>query len=372
MKQMKDLIARRGPALLLALSLLLTVLSGCGEDDTATDQQQTEETASESPEATGEPAQDAADESASESEPDPVELALEQYRTVVGQADTYDYGSTDAPTGAYRYALVRMDPEDAVPVLLLEQDTTFGISSVLVFQYDTDGGTVLQTSGTLMEGVASAGGYRGSLSAAGDGNGLLSAEYSSGTGEGWTSRVTLDGAALQSETIWEGVLGDGTDNTDEEIGYLEIGWHETADLSGLDSWTPPAAVSVQTPASEPEPTGTALPADGDRIVFRGTLNAYSHSEVVALQGQGDPEADRGETYYLIVLDAPQTMTVTRGDGSGSRDGEVHLVDVTYAEGIAQYVGQNLVFSIDPARTYWPSDASLPLGEPRTDDIRVLS
>ena len=120
-------------------------------------------------------------------------------------------------------------------------------------------------------------------------------------------------------------------------------------------------------------TSTAqLPADGDRIVFRGTLKAYSHSEVVALQGQGDPEADRGETYYLIVLDAPQTMTVTRGDGSGSRDGEVHLVDVTYAEGIAQYVGQNLVFSIDPARTYWPSDASLPLGEPRTDDIHVLS
>ena len=120
-------------------------------------------------------------------------------------------------------------------------------------------------------------------------------------------------------------------------------------------------------------TSTAqLPADGDRIVFRGTLKAYSHSEVVALQGQGDPEPDRGETYYLIVLDAPQTMNLRSGDPtSGLRSGEVHLIDVTYAEGIAQYVGQSLVFSIDPNRTYWPTDASLPLGEPRTDDIHIL-
>lgn len=64
----------------------------------------------------------------------------------------------------------------------------------------------------------------------------------------------------------------------------------------------------------------------------------------------------GETYDLIVLDEPQTMSLRRGDGSGNREGEVHLVDVSYAEGIAQYAGQHLTFSIDPNQTYWPSDA----------------
>lgn len=79
----------------------------------------------------------------------------------------------------------------------------------------------------------------------------------------------------------------------------------------------------------------------------------------------------GETYYLIVLDEPQTMDLRSGDGLGSRGGEVHLVDVSYAEAIAQYAGQHLTFSIDPGRTYWPSDASLPLGEPRTEDVHIL-
>lgn len=374
MKQMKSLEAKRGLSLLMALSLFLTVLAGCGgqENDTAADQssqQQAEESADTSPEVT--------DETAPEPEPDPehdttpMALALEQYRSIVGQADTYDYGSVDDPTGVYRYALVRMALEDTVPALLLEQDTAFGISFVLVFRYDVDSGTVLQATGTLTEGVASAGGYRGSLSVAGDGNGLLSAEFSSGTGKGSTARVTLDGASLQSETIWEGIIGDGTDNTDAEIGYLEIDWHEITDLNGLDSWTPPAVAPSQRSSGEPGLAEAVLPADGDRIVFQGTLDAYSHSEVVALQGQGDPEADRGETYYLIVLDAPQTMNLRSGDGQSSRDGEVHLVDVTYAEGIAQYAGQNLIFSIDPNQTHWPSDASLPLGEPRTDDVHIL-
>lgn len=117
-----------------------------------------------------------------------------------------------------------------------------------------------------------------------------------------------------------------------------------------------------------------LPTDGDRIVFRGTLGAYSYSEVLALQGQADPNpgSDMGETYYLIVLDAPQKMGLRGSDPTaGLREGEVHLVDATYAKGMAQYVGQTLVFSIDPNKTYWPSDTSLPLGEPGTEDIHVL-
>lgn len=81
MKKIKSLTAL---SILLALSLLLVMLSGCGGQapEANTDQpgQQTEEPADALPEPTPTP----------EPEPDPVELALEQYRAIVGQADTYD------------------------------------------------------------------------------------------------------------------------------------------------------------------------------------------------------------------------------------------------------------------------------------------
>lgn len=388
MKQTNALAVRRGLSLLAALSLLL-LLAGCGGQEAGTTgQPQTEPPAgtpaevsdkpasvpSPAPTPSSTPTPTPVPEPEPEPEPDPVALALEQYRAVAGQADTYNYESTDASTGAYRYALVQMAPEDPVPALLLEQDTTFGISSVLLFRYDVDSGAVLQAAGTMMEGVASAGGYRGGLSAAGDGYGLLSTEFSSGNGMGSTSRVTLDGDTLRSETIWEGNVFDDTDGTVEAIGFVDLDWHDVTDTAALDSWTPGTAPAPVEPQPEPSGGAAAPAADGDRTVFTGTLGAYSYSGVLDLQGQADPNpgSDMGETYYLILLDAPQTMTLRSGDGQSSRDGEVHLVDVSYVEGIAQYVGQHLTFSIDPSRTYWPSDASLPLGEPRTDDLHILS
>ncbi len=305
----------------------------------------------------------------------PVELALEQYRAIVSQADTYDYDSADEPTGAYRYALVPMTPGAEAPALLLEQDTAFGISSILVFQYDTDSDSVLQAADTLSEGVGGAGGYRGSLSAAGDGNGLLSTEFSSGTGMGSTSRTTLDGDRLRSEVIWEGNIFDDTDMAADEIGFLDIDWHDIGDTAALDSWTPGAAPAEPAP-TEPEDaqdTEPAQPTDGDRIVFTGTLGAYSYSDVLALQEIPDPNpgSDQGETYWLIVLDTPQGMTLRSGDGSGSYEGEVSLIDVTGADGLEQYIGQSLTVSIDADDTWWPSDTSLPMGQPRTSDVNVL-
>ena len=54
-----------------------------------------------------------------------------------------------------------------------------------------------------------------------------------------------------------------------------------------------------------------------------------------------------------------------------RSDEVRLIDVTGAEGLEGYDGQHLTFSIDPARTYWPSDTSMPVGQPSTLDVRIV-
>ena len=68
------------------------------------------------PEATPEPENDVAD-------------ALEQYRIIISQADTYDYSGENglnvgAASGVYRYALVMMEADDPVPTLLLARENT--------------------------------------------------------------------------------------------------------------------------------------------------------------------------------------------------------------------------------------------------------
>lgn len=72
-----------------------------------------------------------------------------------------------------------------------------------------------------------------------------------------------------------------------------------------------------------------------------------------------------------MLDPAQSVTARSGDGQGSYSGETMMIDVTYAQGLEQYDGQHVTFSIDPNNTWWPSDTSLPLGQPRTDDVHIL-
>lgn len=316
----------------------------------------------------------------------PEDPAIAHYRTILAQADTYfagdaDYGDAEV-TITYQYALAQMQAGSQIPALVLEQEI-FGdywgdLCSALVFQYDPNRQAVIQIEGEMGEGAASAGGYRGALSLAGDGAGILEASWSSGTGMGSICLITVEGDILRRNTIFDGFLFDEPSVMDE-ISSLPIDWHDISDLSGLDSWDPSAAPvqpSEPTPSeSEPEPTAAALPAGGDQLVLRGTLGIYSDEELIALQNLSDEEAQwlrDGQTYCVIVLDRPQTIALSH---SGSpdrelREGEVSLIAI-FADGYEQYAGQHLTFSIDPYETWFPSDVSLPLGQPRTSGIHVL-
>ena len=309
---------------------------------------------------------------------DPVADALEQYRIIAGQADTYfeymDYYSEASIS--YLYALVRMQPGDTVPTLLIEQNVEHNFYGyfgyVRVFQYDPESGSVRQPPDVLMEGVAGAGGYRGSLSMMGDGNGIEAMEWSSGSGETYISRVTLEGNSLLWTTVWTGRI----DLIPDEISSTAIDWCDISDMSALESW----ASDANTPALWPEPAqpsgSDTLPTDGNRIVFTGTINSYTYDELLALQGMEDPnpgsyEYEIGNIYWLIVLDTPQPMALKHASGSeGYQEHTASIIGV-FADGLDRYDGQHLIFSIDPDRTWWPSDVSAPFGEPRTDDIHVL-
>lgn len=305
----------------------------------------------------------------------PEMLALEQYRAVLAQAETYfddEYYGDDVPTITYKYTLAQMQTEHQIPALVLEQESESywwgDICSALVFQYDPDSDAVVQAEGTLGEGVASAGGYRGALALSGDGIGILETSWSSGTGMGSIRRATLAGSLLQMDTLFDGFL---FDDTQPNIESLPINWYDVSDMSGLNGWNAPSL-----PDSPREPAAPdTLPTDGDRTVLQGTVRTCTGAEILNMQGQQDPDpgpwSESGDTFRVIVLDTPRTVTARNGDGDGSRPGEATMIDVTHAPGLDQYDGQHVIFSIDPYQTWWPSGVSIPLGEPSTEDIHVL-
>lgn len=316
---------------------------------------------------------------------DPVEQALEAYKTILSQADSYTYTQDSVtPTGRYQYALVQLEPEDPVPTLLLSQETEEYLWFIRVFQYDPESGTVLEPPESLTEGVAEIGGYRGGLGQMADGRGLRTISVSGGTGVTVIDRITLEGEHLVTITAWGGSFAN---TIPEEFSFVEIQWHDGSDTAPLDRWPDSDGTSggengtetssSQAAASQPGAAAPSLPEDGDRIVFTGTVDSYSYQEVVALQGCPDPNApwtDTTQNFRLIVLDTPQVMELETGDpspASRARSGEVRLIDVSLAEGLESFDGQHLTFSIDPEETYWPSDASMPVGQPSTRDVHIL-
>lgn len=293
-----------------------------------------------------------------------LEQALEQYRLIVSQADSYSYSPYPVtPTGSYRYALVQLETDDPVPTLLLSQEGDDYSDRVRLFQYDPDTDQVIQPEESLEE-YSGGGGYASGLSLQGDGMGLRLTEISGGTGSTDITRINLSNGSLVREKQWSGRM----DAIPQELSFIDIPWHDIADTAALDSWTPENGTTQPDGSSDSSAdngTEGELPTDGDRIVFTGTIDTYSYEEVIALQGCPDPNApwsDPSQTFHLIVLDTPQEMELQSGDPVGApRSDTVRVISVAYAEGLEQYDGQHLTFSIDPEATYWPSDTSMPVG-----------
>lgn len=172
--------------------------------------------------------------------PEPVQdsttLAMEAYRDIVSQAASYDFsmghGEPNPPDVAYSYALAPMCPGSDIPGLLLScTDAAFGLSYTRIFQYDERSGSVWQPYAVMTTGVATAGGYRGSLCLMADGLGLYYYYGDAMTGEAYVECVTIEDELVYYSTQWSGLLGDGTSPT-----YLqgsEITWYDISDTTGL-------------------------------------------------------------------------------------------------------------------------------------------
>jgi hypothetical protein len=109
-----------------------------------------------------------------------------------------------------------------------------------------------------------------------------------------------------------------------------------------------------------------------RIVFTGEIATYNYEATVELQGFPDYNAewtDKTQVYRIIVLDEPQEVTFQSVDGPYTSTVEMFSADDA---GIPEDLdGHTIVFSVDPAATWWKSDTSIPLGAPDLRDVHVM-
>lgn len=167
--------------------------------------------------------------------PDSSAIAMDAYLNIISQASSYDfsggYGDPNPPDATYSYALVPVCPGSDIPGLLLScTNSTLGMTDIRVFQYDEVSGTVWEPASVLTTGVATAGGYRGSLALMGDGNGLYYYYLYAMTGDSFLERVTIGDGIIHHEEVWSGMVGDGGPT------YLqggEISWYDVYDTAGL-------------------------------------------------------------------------------------------------------------------------------------------
>ena len=123
-----------------------------------------------------------------------------------------------------------------------------------------------------------------------------------------------------------------------------------------------------------EVSAKALPKDPGRIVFQGRIKKVSHKGLLRMQklnrspNASDYQMYKNKPFYVIKLDRPKSMRLSHVDGMLRH--QVKLIDITNIPGIGKYVNKRCTFSIKASDTWWPSDSSLPLGEPRTWDIHI--
>ncbi|MDO4436402.1 MAG: hypothetical protein Q4B77_00370 [Coriobacteriaceae bacterium] len=288
---------------------------------------------------------------------------------------------------AFEYALVEATGDD-IPELLVRAsgpaETWNGISDILPFTVNEDGSELIVSPVWLNDGVAGVGGFRGSVMASAYGNGLLASEVSSGTGEGTVHRYAWNEDVHPQSTVCEMQVGKESPVADlVQSEFVDIEWEaipaDEAGIDGLEDLSMLADGSWEPTAYRSEKALADIASELGLVVLSGTLHEVNDQGIVDLQGMPSPNpiTDELTMHALLQLDNPVTLTAMSGDGMSSREGEAKFVlldrDVSDLDWGA-YQGKHVTVAIDPKMAFWPSDTSLPVGEPRLmrGGVAVLS
>lgn len=324
--------------------------------------------------------------------------AIEAYRDVladVGSLPPFMEEGPSSPTGTYQYSIVTLQPGEG-PSMLLGQEWSDGFVLVRVYYFDQESSMMYVTEDDyLISGVAMAGGYRGGMGLAADGNGLVQYDVMGGTGEADDTRYNREGNSLVESEHVDHTLGDGAG-----IDSVGIDWYDSNDTSALDAWENSEAEAA-TDEQEAEPEEDTSAAEAEAAIaeaqsrgletYTGTLRVVDGQDLANEEGQPNyyswfDEHGYAHSDYFVILyfDEQQTITASHDGGDGVTEVTVttdmlalaekssgqyadnasvtERVSLGYDE-LAAYDGQRVTVAV--SHPWSPSDASLPFGSPRT-------
>ncbi|WP_297590956.1 hypothetical protein [uncultured Mobiluncus sp.] len=311
-----------------------------------------------------------------------LQTAFEQYTEILDAPAKYLTAlDLDNSSGAYKYALTEMNG-DGIPELLFGADDGNGLLNVQVFSADGSGNPFIAPSKVLLDGVAAGGGTRASIMGSKTGNGIIQVLGSASNPQWHCNRMVLQGSELVESENCDFTIGESTPVLGGD--GAELQWLDVSDRSALQKLAGPAGT-----AGAKQPAGgksanqkakaiAAAKAQGKQV-FEGTIRIMNHAELVGFQGVPEPNPDysgtfKYEKYAILVFDGTQTVTGMSGDGSGMQTGSAKLLCVgAYYPGVdsvdttpewVPYNGKRVVVAGTAEDVGWPSDTSLPLGEPR--------
>lgn len=293
---------------------------------------------------------------------------------------------------------------DGVPELLVGSSDEWNpaVRYVVVFYHDFVDGETKMAEGSMVYGVAGAGGFRGDLSIVDNEDGyidLCESAWSSGSGAGETYMAWLENGAIQREFYSSFQIGDDSMVMPET---RAISWIEVDNLDYLDSIE--ISLEALKKAAESEPAEPAEADSGEEAtddtdvealiadaesrglqILTGTFLVMNGEELaeyedmdIMLNGEMGAERERATTYVILELDEPQNVEGSPADGSSRR---TTVNPVTHVGVAWRYSDQNngngdIWFDFDGkhgtiATDLWfQSDASFPFA-PRCADTELI-
>ena len=286
-------------------------------------------------------------------EVDPVKKAMyEQYSEIIDNASSYDFGSVPSNDRRfYQYALVYMDSANPdIPQLLLKTEYNYGVNTVKIFSFNKDTKQAYEVQNTkgIIEGVAGAGGFRGSLTVDSDKNGLIAVSWSSGSGSGFGYRYTLSGQDAISTKEWEGTITDLPDDMKGE----EITWSDSQDRTSIAQAFSDVSIF-----------------DKKQITVQGRLRYLTLQEILDLQGMQYPaQMDFTEREYVFVLDKKQDVAGRAAYDSSYKIMRTTMIEVDPQDGLDQYLDKDIKMTYSVDDTMHPHDARIPMYSPFTKNV----
>lgn len=334
--------------------------------------------------------------------------AAKTYNDILDKLDTYDFGDEEKGQGKYTYTLAEVENQEA-PLMLVRKSTGDNFGQVRVFGYDEKEKKALEPRATFAVGADKETGVKSDINITEEKPHIEYLSKNEKTGKTLIEKIDVKEDKVEKEKVWEGKTSELADSEQGKVKLADLEWTVSEDRKPLDEL---AGESVEDKDKKAEKEkadkekadkekaekekAEKEKADKEKaekenekkeqdriqnlikekedegyIVLTGTVKHLSYSEILEVQNESDPNpgSDHSdEDADIFILDEPHELTLwSPGRVQSTRDAKVIKV-IDFPESL---LGEKVVIAINPERTIWPSDTSLPLGEPRTSDYVII-